>query len=486
MSADTRTEPDATADAGTDPPGHRWRWQILAVVLIAEIMDLLDTTIVNVAAPAIHADFGGGSTRIQWITAGYTLGLAVLLITGARLGDLVGRRRMFLIGTLGFTVCSTLCAVSPDAGTLIAARATQGGFAAMMLPQGLGIIRSVFPPEEVGGAFAAFGPVMGLSSVIGPTLGGFLVTANVLGTGWRMIFLINVPLGLAAVLLGAWLLPRDRPTAGSARLDLPGVALAGGALLLLVFPLVQGRDLGWPWWSFALMAAALPVFAGFLAHNRRLGRAGGTPLVEPSLFGNRPFLAALATGTVFSAALTALMLTLTLMMQLGLGWTALHAGATMIPFSLGIVPGAILGGGVLGPRYGRWTVQGGMLVGAAGALALWATFAHGGLHTSSWLLVPAMLLTGFGLGLMMGPFFDIAIAAITEEQTGSGSGLLNAVQQLGGSIGIAALGTAFFSWVASSGYVHASGWTLGCAAGALVLACGVAFALPRAARPQGG
>ncbi|QMU68972.1 MFS transporter [Streptacidiphilus sp. P02-A3a] len=474
------TEPEAK------PPGYRWRWQILAVVLIAEVMDLLDSTVVNVAAPAIHAALGGGSSEIQWITAGYTLPFAVLLITGARLGDLVGRRRMFLIGATGFTICSALCALAADPPMLITSRALQGGFAAMLIPQGLGILRSVFPAAEAGAAFAAFGPVMGLSSVLGPTLGGLLVTANLFGTGWRMIFLINLPLGLATVPLAARLIPRDVRSGSATRLDLPGVALVSAAVLLLVFPLVQGRELGWPGWTYAAMAASLPLLAIFAGQQRRISRAGGSPLVEPSLFANRAYVAALATGLVFFAAMSGLMLTLTLMMQLGCGWTALHAGATMIPFSLGIVPGAILGASVLGPKFGRRVLHGGMLIAAVGSCGLWATFAHGGLRTDSWQLVPALLVTGFGMGLLMAPFFDIALAGVTDEQNGSASGVLNAVQQLGGSVGVAALGTGFLSWAASSGYVHATGWTLGCAAAALLGSALIAFALPKAARPHTG
>jgi len=484
MSSSTATTTGTGTDADPGPPGYRWRWHVLAVVLVAEVMDLLDTTIVNVALPAIHASFGGGSTQIQWITAAYTLASAVLLITGARLGDLVGRKRMFLIGTFGFTLCSALCALAVGPGMLIASRAAQGGFTALMLPQGLGLIRSVFPPKEVGGAFGAFGPVMGLSSVAGPTLGGFLVTANLLGTGWRMIFLVNIPLGLAAVLLGARLFPKDARTPGATRLDLPGVALISTAVLLLVYPLVEGRALGWPAWSCAAMAASVPVLAVFARYQRRVHRAGGSPLVEPGLFANRAFVAALATGVFFFAAMSGLMLALTLMMQLGTGWTALHAGATMISFSLGIVPAAILGGGVLGPGYGRRVLHAGMLVAALGACGLWATFSHWGLHTTSWELVPGLMVTGFGMGLLMAPFYDIALAGVTDEQNGSASGVLNAVQQLGGSIGVAALGTGFFSWAASHGFVHATGWTLACTAGVLLVSAGVAFALPKKARPH--
>ncbi|MEY9967134.1 EmrB/QacA subfamily drug resistance transporter [Streptacidiphilus sp. MAP12-16] len=467
-----------------EPPGYRWRWFVLGVVLVAEIMDLLDTTIVSVASPAIRNDFGGGTSQIQWIGAAYTLTFAVLLITGARLGDLVGRRRMFLIGTIGFTLCSALCAVSADSGMLIGSRAVQGGFAALMIPQGLGIIREVFPPKEVGAAFAAFGPVMGLSSVLGPTLGGFLVTADLPGTGWRMIFLINVPLGLLAAVLGARLFPGNTRSTDATRLDLPGMVLLSAAVLLLVYPLVQGRELGWPLWTYLSMAGSLPVLGGFGWYQRRVHRAGGSPLVEPGLFTNRAFTAALGVGVVFFAAMSGLMLTLTLAMQLGSRWTALHAGSTMIPLSLGIVAGAIPAGAVLGPRYGRRVMHAGLLVMTLGVLGLWASFAHWGLHITSWELIPGLLVTGIGMGLLMAPFFDIALAGVAEQESGSASGVLNAVQQLGGSIGVAALGTGFFSWAAGHGFVQATGWTLGCAAAALLASAGLTFGLPRMARPE--
>ncbi|WP_037604524.1 MFS transporter [Streptacidiphilus rugosus] len=483
MSATTRTPPEA---APATEAGHPLRWVALGVVLLAEIMDLLDTTIVNVAAPAIRGAFGGGTAQIQWISAAYTLSFAVLLITGARLGDLFGRKRMFVLGSLGFTLCSALCAGAVDSGMLIGSRALQGGFAALMIPQGLGIIRSVFSAAEVGGAFAAFGPVMGLSSVLGPTLGGFLVTADVLGTGWRMVFLINLPLGLAAALLGARVIPADHGVTGARRLDLPGVVLLSAAAALLVFPLVQGRELGWPLWTVLSMVASLPVFALFAALQRRLAAADRSPLVEPSLFRGRGFPSSVVVVAVFSAAMSGLMLTFTLTLQLGAQWTPLHAGATLIPLSLGIVAGAIASGAALGPRFGRRVIHAGVLVMALGTLALWASFAHWGLRVSSWELLPALVVTGLGMGLLMGPLFDIALAGVTDEQSGSASGVLNALQQLGGSVGVATLGTAFFSWSATRGTVTATGWTLGCVALCLLLAGAAAFAMPRMPRQSAG
>ncbi|MFC8447495.1 MFS transporter [Kitasatospora sp. NPDC057223] len=484
----TETVPDSPPEGPSDsPPPYRWRWAALAVILVAEVMDLLDTTIVGVASPAIHRQFGGSDSQIQWISAAYTLAFAVLLVTGARLGDIYGRKRLFVVGAAGFALSSLLCATATGPGMLIGARGVQGAFGALLIPQGLGLIRGMFPPKEMGAAFGLFGPVLGLSSVLGPTLGGYLTSADWFGTGWRMIFLINLPLGLAAAALALRFLPaNDRTRSATAtRLDPLGVLLISASVLLLVYPLVQGRELGWPLWTYLSMAAALPVLWLFVLHQRRVLRAGGSPLVEPSLFAKRAFTGALATGLVFFAAMSGLMLVFTLYLQLGLGWTPLHSGLTMIPFSLGIVAGAVLSGAVLGPKYGRRVLHAGLAVAVLGALALWASIAGRSAGVTSWGLAPAVLVTGFGLGLIMAPFFDIALAGVDEPEVGSASGVLNAVQQLGGSVGVAVFGTTFFGWAASDGFQPATGRTLGLAAAALAVAFAVAFLLPRQARPEG-
>ena len=272
----------------TAPPIHHLarqpeRWAILALVLAVECMDLLDGTIVNVAAPSIRADLGSGLSALQWIAGGYALTFAVGLVTGGRLGDIYGRRRMFLLGVAGFAVASLLCGLAPTSETLIAARLLQGACAAIMIPQGFGIIRSAFGPDEIGKAFALFGPVIGLSAVLGPVLGGVLVEADLLGSGWRMIFLVNLPLAAAALVMGARLLPESRRAPADAR---PRRRRArhrrrGPARL----PADPGSRAGWPAWCS--MAAALVVLAGFVAVERRRERAGVSPLVTMSLFRKR-------------------------------------------------------------------------------------------------------------------------------------------------------------------------------------------------------
>src|SRR4051812_9522651 len=242
-------------------------------------MDLVDGTIVNVAAPAIRSDLGGSAATLQWLGAAYVLTFAVLLVTGARLGDLVGRRRLFMIGIAGFTAASILCAIAASPGMLIATRALQGAFGAVLIPQGFGMIKEVFADDEVTKAFAAFGPVMGLSAVAAPIIGGALVDGDILGTGWRAIFLVNVPLGVIG-LIGAYrVMPRTGGTAGT-RLDPGGMLLVTAASFALIYPLVQGRELGWPAWSFAMLAGGIAGFGAFAAYERRHRTRA---LITPSL-----------------------------------------------------------------------------------------------------------------------------------------------------------------------------------------------------------
>lgn len=463
---------------------HPRRWLILFVVLAAECMDLLDGTVVTVAAPAIRHDLGTSSTALQWIVGGYPLALAVGLILGGRLGDLHGRRRMFLIGTAGFTLASMLCGIAPTTGTLIAARLLQGALGALMLPQGFGLIREVFPPAEIGKAFGVFGPVMGSAALLGPIIGGGLVDLDLLGTDWRLVFLVNLPLGAGAVVAAARLLPASRVSRGGT-LDLVGTAIVALAAGLLVYPLIQGRELDWPAWTYVSMAAGLALFGAFALHQRALARRGGEPVVTPEMFRHRGYSAGLVVQLLFFAGMVGSVLTLTLFLQLGQGYSAVHAGLTLIPWSLGAGVGAGLSGGFLGPRYGRVVLQ----AGAVAKLAGWAIVIAvvGGGSTSSWDLVPGLLLAGLGMGLVVAPLFDTILAAVSDREIGSASGVLNAAQQAAGAIGVAVLGTVFFSALASSGFVHALRASLWVEIALLVAMLALSPLLPRYARdPKDG
>jgi EmrB/QacA subfamily drug resistance transporter len=418
------------------------RWAVLAIVLVAEVMDLVDGTIVNVAAPSIRQDIGGSSATLQWLVAAYTLTFAVLLMTGARLGDLIGRRRLFMIGIAGFTGASILSALAVSPAMLIAMRALQGAFGAVLIPQGFGMIKEVFAEEEVTKAFAMFGPIMGLSAVAAPILGGVLVDADILGTGWRAIFLVNVPLGIAGFIGAQRVMPRTGGTRGT-RLDPGGVLLATGAAFALIYPLVQGRELGWPAWTFAMLAAGILGFGAFAAYERRhRSRA----LIEPTLLRNRAFTSGLVVAVCFFAAMVGLNLVLSLFCQLGEGFSALRTGLTLAPFAIGI---ALTAGASypLAQKLGRVSMQIGFAVMAAG-LVLLALMVHGGgSDVSSWTLVPGELLAGMGMGIALPPLFDFILAGVSGHEVGSASGVLNAVQQLGNALGIAVLATIFFAYV---------------------------------------
>ncbi|HUB76960.1 MAG TPA: MFS transporter [Solirubrobacteraceae bacterium] len=434
--------------------GHPRRWTILALVLAAECMDLLDGTIVNVAAPSIHADLHAGSSALQWIVGGYALAFAIGLIAGARLGDIYGRRRLFVIGAVGFVAASVACGFATDSGTLIACRLAQGTAAAMLIPQGLGIIKEVFPPSELPRAFTWFGPVIGLSAVLGPIIGGALISADVLEAAWRPIFFVNLPLGLAAAAGAAALMPESRAPRRP-DLDLVGTALAALGMGLLIYPLIQGRAAGWPAWTYAMIAASAAAFAMLVAWSRRERRRGRDALVEASIFAHRAYTAGLATIVVFFTTMAGTLLVLTLFLQLGEHFTPIHAGLTLAPFAAGSATGAVLAGAALVPRFGRRVLQAASVVMAGGLWWLHQAIAAHGLATSSPELIAPLLLTGAGIGMTISPLFDFVLAAVTPAEAGSASGVLNAAQQLGGAIGVAAIGTLFFATLRRSGYTAA-------------------------------
>ncbi|MEV6968474.1 MFS transporter [Hamadaea sp. NPDC051192] len=464
--------------SGAAPP-YRWRWLVLWLVLGAEVVDLLDATVVNIAAPSIHRALGGSDSMIQWIGAGYTLAFAVMLVTGGRLGDIFGRKRMFLIGAVGFGLASALCATAQDPAMLITARVLQGGLGAMMIPQGFGILKAVFPPAEIGKAFGAFGPVMGLSAVGGPILAGALIDADWFGTGWRMIFLINVPIVLFAVLGSLRFMPSVSPVSPRPRLDLGGMVLLSLASALLIYPLIQGREQGWPAWIFGLLAGSVVFFGLFVAYERR---RADSPLIEAGLFARRAFTGGLAVFLGFFGALTGFMLAYGLFTQLGLGFGPLKAGLSSAPMALGIAGGAIAGHGLV-EKLGRRLIHIGLgiMLAAFGAftLTVWA----GGDTVSIWALLPSTFVAGLGMGLGLGPIFGTVLNGVDDHQVGSASGVLNAVQQFAGAVGIAVLGTVFFNRV-HDGFAGAMTTTTTISLGLLVVAFGLVFLLPRTARPE--
>jgi EmrB/QacA subfamily drug resistance transporter len=472
------TLPSTTpAESTQDPRGYQYRWMVMAVVIIADVMDLLDATIANLAGPSIRADLGGGPSTLQWVLAAYTMSFAIGLVVSARVGDLVGRRRMFIIGMAGFTLASLLCGLAPTAGLLIAARVLQGLFGAVMIPQGLAMVKQSFHPDDLQKAFIPFGPVMGLAAVLGPILAGVLLDADLFGTGWRMIFLINVPVGLVGLALSIRYLPETGRNT-SIRLDVVGAVLLAGASALLIYPLVQGRELGWPLWCYLMMGAAAVVFAGFVASERRSAH----PVIEQSLFRNRGFVAGLVFLGTFFVAMNGVMLTTNLFIQVGLGFSPLHTGYAMTPLALGLAIGAATSGAALGPRFGRRVLHGGLLVIGLGMLGLWWTIGHAAPSISGWDLAPALFVAGLGSGAIFAPLFDIILADLGDHGVGSGSGLLNAVQQFAGALGVAVIGTLLFQRLPDDGWYDATRAVIWVSIGCYAAAFLTVFLLPKQAR----
>jgi EmrB/QacA subfamily drug resistance transporter len=471
--------------AATARPTSRAVWLGFLVVLASAVMDLLDSTIAQTAAPAIRRDLGGSFADLEWISAAYTLAMSATLMLGSRLGDRFGRRRVLLAGMAGFVGASALCALATSAGTLIAARALQGVLAAVMVPQGFGLIRELFGEAGQQRAFGVFGPVMGLAAIAGPLLGGGLVNLDLLGTGWRAIFLVNLPLGLLALAGGRRYLPRTAPAAPRAKLDSLSVALVTAGGVALVLPLIQGREDGWPLWSFAMLAAGVAMLAGFALLQARRARAGRAPLVEPSILRRRPYVAGLAVVVGFIGAMGGMMIALNVMLQAGLGLTPLACGVATVTIPVAAIGGSITSSALLA-RIGRRTMHIGTATMAAGLLLVDLVMrSRGGALQPLQLALP-LAVTGFGMGMVFVPMFDVILAGVAPHELGSASGLLESVQQLSMSIGIAAVGTVLFDRLGAhhgaAAFVGAADHGLLVAIAMLVAAWLAVFWLPRHAR----
>jgi EmrB/QacA subfamily drug resistance transporter len=420
----------------------------MGVLIFASFMDLLDATIVNVALPSIRDDLGANGAQLEWTVGGYLLSFAVLMITGGRLGDMLGRRRMFVTGVVGFTAGSALACVAPSIGVLLVARVVQGGLAAMMVPQVLSSLQALYTPRERAAMLGLIGGVSGLSAVIGPVLGGWLVSSDAFGIGWRSIFLINLPVGLVLVVLALRWVP-DTRSAHPLRPDPLGLVLATAGLLGVVYALVEGREQDWAAWIWAVGGAGVALLATSVVQQKRRERTTGSALLPMRLFSDRGFSAGLVTQGAFQGSLAGFALVLTVYVQTGLGWSAIHAGMTLLPFSLG----AFVGTGIsvpLGMKLGKAV----MVVGAGlqSVATVWVlSTVHGEADgLSTWHLVPALVVSGIGLGMLVVPLADIALATVPTTEAGAASGAFGTVQQVGAALGIAVIGTVFFGVVGSS------------------------------------
>lgn len=429
--------------APQDAHAYPQRWPALAVMMIANFMNLLDVTIVNVALPSLQHDLKASASEIEWIVAGYVLTFALGLLPFGRFGDIKGKRLIFLLGVAAFTLASALCGLAGSADMLILARFVQGAAAAIMTPQVLAIAQVMFPPRERAAAFSLFGLSAGLASVSGPIIGGWLIGANLFDLGWRPIFLINVPVGIIAVIAGWRLIPVIAPRPGLSN-DWGGIVLAAAAVFCVLFPLIEGRGFGWPLWIVAMLVLALPLTLAFYAWQRRQRARGGPELLPLSLMANRNYAIGALMTAVFFSALPGFFLSFAMFLQQGYGLTPLQSGLTTMPFSLGVLVASIISGrlGSVAPRI-RMLV--GIVMIAAGMAGLRIMVTGLEVTVDSLALLPFLAVSGLGLGISIAPMFQVVLASVPPHDAGSASGALQAIQQVGSAFGIAMVSEIFFS-----------------------------------------
>jgi EmrB/QacA subfamily drug resistance transporter len=420
----------------------------------------------------------------------------VLLIAGGRLGDIAGRRRMFMIGLTGFTIMSAVCAIAQNPGELIAARLLQGSASAMMIPQGIGMIREKFGRENSQKAFAIFGPFMGLSAALGPVLGGALITY----ASWRWVFVINLPVGVIALYFAAKVLPTVHHREGTRpKLDYIGLIFCSAAVGLLVYPVIQGREHHWDAGIWAMLAGSVVVMGIFAIYARTRHKRNLDPFLETSLFRKRAFTTGAMTIFLFFGACAAAFTVSPLLLQVSLGWSPLRAGLTGAWWSLGTII-SMGAGQAFVKKWPRRVLHAGLLTLAAGmALSAFiiehyagSTFTLSAEHqpiwhsgVTSWNLAPALLVSGIGMGLVFAPFFGLVLSAVDDHELGSANGVISSFNQLGNAVAAALFSTLFFNRVEHGGSPFpAAELVYWLAAGILVLTWLLAFTVPKTARSE--
>lgn len=475
------------------------RWRILAVTLMAGFMGLLDVSIVNVALPSIQSGLDASVGGIQWVVSGYALTFGLVLVSGGRLGDVFGRRRMFLIALSAFVVTSALAGAAPTETTLVLARLLQGVAAGLLTPQNSGLIQDLFRGSERGKAFGLFGATVGLSTAVGPVLGGLILAAAGGPSGWRWVFFVNVPIGVVALVLAARLLPSN-PRRGSVRserahpssqtgsqIDVPGMLLLGGAVLCVLLPLIESEQGGLRtlWWLFGV-AVVLGVL--FVRWEHRTVRRGRPPLLDTRLFTRTAgYAGGAAIGTMYFCGFTGIWLVFALFFQQGLGYTPLESGLAVTPFALGSAVSAAIAGRLV-PRWGRGLTVTGLALVAAG-LSVVAVLAGLVPRDAIGLAVSLpLLVAGVGGGMVISPNTTLTLSSVPTRMAGVAGGALQTGQRIGTAIGTAVLASVFHAVTVSSGGRFTLALTVAmlCAVGFTVAALGIGIAELRADKRRNG
>ena len=450
------------------------------VLMVALFMDLMDSTITNVALPAIGADLGATPAQLEWTLAGYIVAFATLLVTGGRLGDIFGRRRVFVIGVIGFTVASLLAALAQNGDALVATRVIQGAFAGVMVPQVLSTLQVLFAPKERGAIFGIVGALSALGAVSGLLLGGALVTANAFGTGWRSIFLVNVPIGILLVIAALLIVPASR-SEHPLGLDLGGVLLGASAVFLVVFPLTDGRQADWAWWIWLMLAAAPIALLTFIWQQKRRQSHHRPTLLPLRLFADRGFSSGLLVQLLSSVGNGGYALILLFYVQQALGFTPFGAGLTLLPIAVGSMVSTPIAM-ALAKKLGRRAVAlGGVIQAVAFGLAF-VVIAVAGDSLSGWQLVPALALAGAGMMVLVMPQTELTLATVPTEHAGAASGTLTTVGQVGMALGVALGGAVYFGITEQSSPITGVLVGLWVTIGAYLLAGAAVLAMPGVAK----
>ncbi len=437
--SDTRTEAASIS--------HAARLWAVAVIACVMVLELLDMTILNVAIPTLRQEFGASPTQIQWMVAGYTTAFALFLITGGRLGDIFGYRKMLLTGMAGFTLSSLMCGFAPTPDSLIAARLLQGLTGALMVPQGTSLVQVMFAPQDRMKPLALYGLLGGIATMLGPIIGGGLIEADVFGLSWRPGFLVNLPIGLATIALGWRFLPEGK-SPHAPRLDMRGMMLSTLTLFALLFPLIQAPHSGWPLWSIVLLILALPLALLLWRHSMQMEAHNASPMIVPGLFSVRGFQVGLSVSLLFQMATTGFMFILPITLQTGLGMSAMQSGFVHMPLAFFIALGIGFLSRRMLPGTGIAMLPCGIVIMALGYG--WLALVVAGTPATPTPLILPMSLTGLGMGFVMGPLPPFTLSDVDVAHAGAGSGLMKTVQQLGSAMGVAIIGNVYF-WLGGSG-----------------------------------
>ncbi|KQY46258.1 DHA2 family efflux MFS transporter permease subunit [Cellulomonas sp. Root137] len=485
---------DATAARTFQPPAvPRSAWNALIVLMAGMFMALLDTTIVNVALPTIRLSLDASEATLSWIISGYALAFGIALIPAGRIGDRVGHKWVFFTGLLLFTVASAFCGFAQDSLQLIVARAVQGLAGGIFVPGVTAMIQLLFPPQVRGKAFAIMGSVIGVSTALGPILGGLIIEAFGDENGWRLVFWVNLPIGVIALIAAAKILPAGAEGKQKPGYDFVGLALVTAGLIALLVPLIEGQDKGWPAWTFVTLAAGVLLIVAFAFWEKHI--EDDNPMVPPHLFSHPAFTGGTILALVYFAAFTSIFFTISLLWQAGLGHTALESGLVAVPFAIGSIIGASQSNR-LAQRLGRTVLIVGTAMVAVGLIWVWLVLrTEPAADLTHWELLAPLLLGGIGSGLFIAPNAQFIVATVDRSEAGAASGVIGVMQRVGSAIGIAVIGSVLFGTLhitsndpaqIAQAFTDSAAHAMAVSAALAVVAFALVFVLPRKVDAHGG